>query len=117
MKLWTALCRLLSILTVAGLMTASMAPPSMATAGTASPSVTDMVSMPGDMPCCPDRDQAPDCGKACPLAILCLGMGIAQASAPGSMIARLDTIAVMLPGGDIAYRSRGAPPPRKPPRL
>lgn len=117
MKLWTALCRLLSILTVVGLMTASMAPPSMAAVGTASPSVMDMASMPDDMPCCPGGDQAPDCDKACPLAILCLGMGVAQASAPGSMIARLDPIAVMLPGGDSAYRSRAAPPPRKPPRL
>ena len=67
-----------------------------------------------DMPCCPDRIPASDCGKDCPLVALCMAAGTltTRAGVP-AFVGRLTGIA--RPGNDADLDSlRRRPPPRPP---
>ncbi len=111
-----ALFRALSILTIVSLLTASMAPPSMAAIG-------DDVSYAGmttsdDMPCCPSEESVPDCQKSCPLALLCVANCFANPSIFSASANTQPLLAgVLMPHSDPDYRSIAASPPRKPPRI
>jgi len=75
-KLLSTIHRALAVLAIAGLILAPLARPSAETQGAMSaPSATDtltVMAMPADMPCCPDKTPASDCGKDCPLMALCI---------------------------------------------
>jgi hypothetical protein len=70
--------------------------------------------MPGDMPCCPHKAPASDCGKDCPLMALCIASMLQ--SAPLGVPLFIPLLAdIVLPGDDADLRSvTQAPPPRPP---
>jgi hypothetical protein len=104
--------RTLLLLVVFGLAFAPLgaSPSSAAGAGSA-------LSMQDDMPCCPDgRPMVPDCGKDCPLAVLCVS-GLVSVQVPET-----PTFVVQAPIGEEFLDGReadlssliGEPPPRPP---
>ncbi|RWP12547.1 hypothetical protein [Mesorhizobium sp.] len=106
--------RMLLLLVVFGLALAPLgaSPSSAAVAGSA-------LSMQEEMPCCPDgRPMVPDCGKDCPLAVLCV-VGVVTAPLP-------ETLAFLLPapvgddflnGRDVILPSLVGEPPPRPPKV
>ena len=77
------------------------------------------MSMQDDMPCCPDgRPMVPDCGKDCPLAVLCV-FGVVSAPLP-------ESLSLLLPasvgddfrnGRDVILPSLVGEPPPRPPKV
>ena len=111
MDLWTALKRILSVLAIIGLIAGSVNVPVMAMAA-AEPSmqVTDA------MPCCPDKT-LPDCGKACPLPIMCFAP-VLPACPVASLPVQMDAKRLHQAMGDDAPMKGAAPfPQRRPPRI
>jgi hypothetical protein len=105
--------RMLLLLAVFGLAFAPLgaSPSSAAVAGPA------LSIMQDDMPCCPDgKPMVPDCGKDCPLAVLCVS---GMVSAP---LVETHSFFLLAPVGDDFLNGRdlilpsliGEPPPRPP---
>jgi len=112
-QVWSLIARLLSILAIAGLLTAPLAMPTSAATGDAS--MSEMATMSDDMPCCPhEKPVWPDCSKSCPLAVMCMGMFVPAASA--FLPVRLAVADVKVPGDEIWRHLLPDPPPPKPPR-
>ncbi|MDX3925175.1 MAG: hypothetical protein QHC90_05115 [Shinella sp.] len=113
-----ALRRFLLLFSVLGLL---VAPASIGTAMgamTASVSETEMV-MDGDMPCCPEEQpvKKADCGKPCPLALICSTnlLGNFGATASWSVSLRLSNLSFP-PSTENQHRSATLEPPARPPR-
>jgi hypothetical protein len=105
------LCRLLTVVLIAGLVFAPLA----ARANGDSIVSMAMTSMSGDMPCCPDKSAPVDCDQ-CPLMALCVSTTL-QAPLPAG-IAEIQpvTLRMLLPGSDSEVESVAYSPPPKPPR-
>jgi hypothetical protein len=126
MKPWLAITRLLSILTILGLVLAPFTTPAVA-GGMDAPMAmtdtgTDMPSMDGDVamaeiPCCPpEQSTVPDCQKACPLATLCLAK-IVQAIMPaGALPAQFCIAQALLLRNDASLDTLDPIPPPRPPQ-
>jgi hypothetical protein len=73
------------------------------------------MAMPADMPCCPDKAPASDCGKDCPLMALCLGSVVL--SAPHGVPLYIGLLAdIIIPGDDADLGSLAPTPPPRPPK-
>ena len=114
-KLWSVFRCLLPALAVVGILIAPLAVPA-----TAAPvdraAMTDMAD---DMPCCPDEGPAiPDCGKSCPLMMICLAKCLQNIPTAASTLAVPVIMAgVLLPSNDALGAGLLYPPPARPPRL
>lgn len=124
-----ALCRLLSILAVVGLVLAPLTAPqvgmsgvmasggaqlSMHHAGEADAAMTNMAEA---MPCCPPEKPAiPDCQKACPLAAMCLAKCFGGLTTSDVVPFRIGFLNAMILGDDSAPESLAQAPPPRPPR-
>ena len=111
MALLTAFKRILSILAVIGLIAGSVNTPAMAMTA-AEPSM----QMADQMPCCPEKS-LPDCGKACPLLIMCFAPVLPVcpvALLPVPMDAKRLHQAM---GDDAPIKGAAAFPQRRPPRI
>lgn len=76
------------------------------------------MDMPDDMPCCPEQKPIKlDCGKACPLALLCTTAMVGQSAIHHEWALRLGWIAQrfsVMPHAELA--STDIDPPARPPR-
>jgi hypothetical protein len=72
--------------------------------------------MAGEMPCCPQTPDVPDCDKYCPFMALC-GATIIHSVSQASLTVPLAIIAIILPGDQSALASIAHAPPRKPPKV
>jgi hypothetical protein len=71
--------------------------------------------MPGDMPCCPHKAPASDCGKDCPLMALC--MASLLQSAPLDVPLFIPLLAtIVIPGNDADLSSLAQAPRPRPPK-
>lgn len=74
--------------------------------------------MQDDMPCCPDgKPMVPDCGKDCPLAVLCM-LGVVCAPLPEALSFLLPALLGddFLNGRDVILPSLAGEPPPRPPK-
>jgi hypothetical protein len=109
------IARLFAMLVIAGLAVAPLATPAAAMAS-AHAGMTDMASMPSDMPCCPDGNSTscPDC----PLAAMCVSQITPTAPAVADAIPmRLPTKTGHRLSDDTPSRGLDRPPPDHPPRI
>ena len=113
MRFWVNLRRALAVLALVGLVTTPLATPTAAAPMQAGMSA----DMPDGMPCCPeDKPVMPDCAKACPLMMVCVGKVFRTASAEGSALPALAVVAVIIPADDAMPEGLAQPPPARPPR-
>lgn len=121
---WLALCRLLSILAVVGLVLAPLTSPAVGMGATAlgvGPSsmqqATAMTNMADPMPCCPpEKPAVPDCQKACPLAAMCLAKCFGGLVPSNVVPFRVGFLEAMILGDDATPDGLAQAPPAKPPR-
>ena len=123
MKLTSAIQRAFAVLAIAGLILAPLARPAMAMSSEtqgimsalgATDAQTAMI-MPGDMPCCPHKAPASDCGKDCPLMALC--MASLLQSAPIDVPLFIPLLAtIVIPGNDADLSSLAQAPRPRPPK-
>lgn len=131
MNLRLALCRLLSICAIVGLVLAPVIMPANAVGAgavvmgsTGSSAKQDLVGatasiaeMADGMPCCPpDKPAVPDCQKACPLATMCLAKCFSGAVASSFVPIRVARAASVAAFDDVAPDSLPQAPPPRPPR-
>ena len=103
--------RLLSILAIIGLVGGGAYVPTNAMASASSSMV-----MTEPMPCCPDKT-LPDCGKTCPLMVMCFAPTL-PANAAAFLPVRRDTMRLTLAPYDEGLVEGAAPfPLRRPPRI
>ena len=111
MALLHSLKRILSMLAIIGLIAGSVTAPVMAMAA-AEPSM----QMADAMPCCPEKT-LPDCGKTCPLLIMCLAP-VLSAYPIVSLPVRLDAKRLeQAMGDDAPVKGAAHFPERRPPRI
>lgn len=94
---------------------AAMVPSAMAAAVT----MDGMVDMPEAMPCCPKPKPVPsDCGKACPLALICtsslIGHTADEVTVPDGVVAASTAFNSSV---FTALSSLGYSPPQRPPKV
>jgi hypothetical protein len=73
------------------------------------------MDMPEGMPCCPDDQKKPACGKDCPFMALCAGMAfppIAGLAIGGP----LSLLAIIDPHDDLGLDGMAHGPPARPPK-
>ena len=108
----------LIVLTVAaGLLTAPLSVPVMATSQPA-PASDGMQTMADDMPCCPDQQdqKAKDCGS-CPLIALCaLTISLPAPYGAGTLVDRNYSRSAFALPDDLLIEGLGEHPPDHPPR-
>ena len=114
-KLWSVFRCLLPTLAVVGMLISPLAVP--ATAAPADRAA--MTDMADDMPCCPDEGPAiPDCGKSCPLIMVCLAKCLQNIPPAGStLLVPLLMAGLLVPRNDALGPSIPFPPPARPPRV
>ncbi|MGN8118287.1 hypothetical protein [Labrys sp. 22185] len=117
MTCWHLLSRLLSIVMIASLLSAPMAPFSAAMAAVPLHAVSQ-AAMASDMPCCPEQNPSlPGGQKSCPVAIVCMAK-----CAPGDPIAVMaqaplfETSRLAPSGNDLDRTPFITAPPDRPPR-
>jgi hypothetical protein len=104
------LSRLLAIFLIAGLIAAPLS------AVAAKSAMTESMSMPGDMPCCPEKSPSPvDCDK-CVLMAICMTKTFA--AHPADVLAPLfaSKMRTLIPASDPETDGLGYSPPPRPPR-
>src|SRR5258705_13185124 len=113
MNLRRLIGHLLAVFVIVGLVTAPLVTPAAAKWLT----VSDMAAMPGDMPCCPDKQKNNSC-QDCPLVATCM-LTIAQADpSPTNAIQvffQIRTLSFALV--DFFADGLGGAPPDHPPRI
>ena len=114
-KLWSVFRCLLPTLAVVGMLIAPLAVP--ATAALADRAA--MTDMADGMPCCPEEGPAiPDCGKSCPLMMICLAKCLQNIPpAASTLLVPLVMAGLFVPGNDALGASLLHPPPARPPRI
>lgn len=106
---------LLAVFVVAGLVAAPLASP-VAAIGLSNGAITEMVSMTGDMPCCPDTQKNKDC-KDCPLLAICALKTVAAHSAADPIVLRPARYHQIAAHDDLTRDGLDRPPPDHPPRI
>ena len=106
--------RLLAMLLIAGLVTASLTAP--AAESSVVSTATAAASMSDDMPCCPDKSPPADCDK-CQLMAICVFKSFQ--AVPSTAVAELlpTIVRTLVPRSDPDMESLGHPPPPRPPRF
>ncbi|MBN8975967.1 MAG: hypothetical protein J0I08_05770 [Rhizobiales bacterium] len=104
----------LAIFVIAGLVAAPLASP-VAAMGPSSVAMSDMASMSGDMPCCPDTQKNKDC-KDCPLLAVCMIKNLAARPAVEAVVLRLAKHHQIAAPDDVMSDGLNRPPPDHPPR-
>ena len=111
MALLHSLKRILSMLVIIGLIAGSVNAPVMAMAA-AEPTM----QMADAMPCCPEKSP-PDCGKTCPLLVMCLAP-VLPACPVASLPIQLDAKKLeQAMGDDAPIKGAALFPQRRPPRI
>ena len=73
------------------------------------------MDMPEGMPCCPDAQKKPDCGKDCPFMVLCAGMAFPP-DADLAFAMPVSLLAVIAPHDDAGLNGLAHGPPARPPK-
>jgi hypothetical protein len=74
------------------------------------------MDMPDGMPCCPDAQKKPDCGKDCPFMALCSGM-VFPPIADVALAIPVNLSVVMAPRDDSGLGGLAHRPPARPPKV
>ena len=101
---------LLAVFVIAGLVVAPLA-----AMGPSSAAMSDMASMSGDMPCCPDTQKNKDC-RDCPLLAICMLKNLAAHPAVEAVVLRPASHHQILALDDVMNDGLDRPPPDHPPR-
>lgn len=112
MKRFAFLPLLVAFLAIASLALAPVA--TMARTNAIAPSA--MQAAMDDMSCCPDM-AIPDCGKSCPLMVVCMGTTLPPAPAIFASVALSDIGSDLDSADDARIAGLDPNPPRKPPRI
>jgi hypothetical protein len=117
-KIWSVLPRLLSILAIAGLLSAPVATPLAAVTFADAP-MADMASITDGMPCCPHQEPSiPDCQKNCPFAALCTAQCIPAVAAEAAfLIRKLAQAKPLSLYNEMLRDQRYVATPQRPPRV
>jgi hypothetical protein len=122
-QLLSAIHRALAVLAIAGLILAPLGRPAVAMPSEmqgmlSEHGTTDAqtgMAMPADMRCCPDKVPASDCGKDCPLMVLCMASMLQ--SAPLGIPLYIPLLAgIVIPGNDTNLGGLAQAPPPRPPK-
>ena len=105
--------RLLSVFVIAGLVSAPLVTPVVASALSIS-EMTGMSTMSADMPCCPDK-QSNDCHD-CPVVAMCVSSMQAVPAMAVAILIRHPTRALLVALDDVISDGLDRPPPDHPPR-
>ncbi len=105
---------ILAAFVIAGLVAAPLAS-SVAAMGPSNVAMSDMASMSGDMPCCPDTQKNKDCVD-CPLLAICTLKIVAAHSVADAIILRLAGYHQIAAYDDLMGDELVRPPPDHPPR-
>lgn len=105
---------LLAVFVIAGLVVAPLASP-VAAMGPFSAAMSNMASMSGDMPCCPDTQKNKDCVD-CPLLAICTLKIVAAHSTADAIILRPAGYHQIAAYDDLMGDELVRPPPDHPPR-
>ena len=73
------------------------------------------IDMPEGMPCCPDTQKKPDCGKDCPFMAVCAGMAFPPV-ANVAIAVPMSRSAVIAPRNDAGHGGLAHGPPARPPK-
>jgi hypothetical protein len=73
-----------------------------------------VMQIPDGMPCCPDTQQKPECGKDCPFMAVCAGIVVPATGPTFSVPVAL--LAVLAPGSDDLLSGLAQGPPARPPK-
>jgi hypothetical protein len=73
------------------------------------------MDMPEGMPCCPDAQKEPDCGKNCPFMALCAGMAFPPIAGV-AIVGPLSPLVVVAPHDDLGLDGMAHGPPARPPK-
>jgi hypothetical protein len=122
-KLLSAIRRTFAVLAIAGLILAPLARFTVAISSEAQsimsvPAATDAQAakdMAADMPCCPHKAPASDCGKDCPLMALCTASLLQSAPLEAPIYIPLLT-AIVIPVNDADLIGLAQAPPPRPPK-
>ena len=106
--------RLLSIFVITGLVAAPLVRP-VAAAQVSAVAMSDMASMAGDMPCCPDTQKKNDC-KDCPLLAICMLKNLAAHPVADAVVERPVKHYRPAVYDDLLSDGLDCPPPDHPPR-
>ena len=111
MAMRMVLNRLLALLAIIGLIAGAVNVPANAMV-----SASSAMTMTGEMPCCPDKTM-PDCGKTCPLIIMCFAPSL-PATPAAFLPVRRDTMRLALaPDDESLVEGAASFPLRRPPRI
>lgn len=76
------------------------------------------MDMPDDMPCCLEQPMKLDCGKACPLALICTTTIVGQSANDHALSMNFTWVARQFPmGPHFELASALVDPPARPPRV
>jgi hypothetical protein len=75
-----------------------------------------LMDMPEGMPCCPDAQNKPDCGKDCPFMALCSGM-VFPPIADVALAIPINLSVVIAPHDDAGLGGLAHGPPARPPKV
>jgi hypothetical protein len=123
-KLLSSMHRVFAVLAIAGLILAPLARPAMAMPSQMQGSMSEHgatdtqmdMAMPADMPCCPDKTPASDCGKDCPLMALCMASVLQSAPLGAALFITLKLAGIVILGNDADRGSLAQAPPPRPPK-
>lgn len=73
-------------------------------------------AMPADMPCCPEKVPASDCGKDCPLMALCMVSVLQSAPLGAALFIPFTLAGIVIPSNDADLGGLAQAPPPKPPK-
>jgi hypothetical protein len=117
-----AICGLLAILAIVGLVVGPIAKPAMAMpypvhTGAASGEPDATMAMPEDMPCCPTKAPIPDCCKDCLFMGMCATQFLCDAVPGAGFVLPFGLASVILPGNDMDVAGLSQRPPPRPPKI
>jgi hypothetical protein len=105
---------LLAVLVIAGLVAAPLVTP-VAAMGPSNVQMSDIASMSGDMPCCPDTQKKNDC-RDCQLLAICALKNLAAYPAVDAIVVRTASYHQLAAHDDLMSDGLDRPPPDHPPR-
>lgn len=106
--------RVLAILAIVGLVAVPLVAPA-AAMGPSNVAMSNMASMAGDMPCCPDTQKKSDC-KDCPLLAICGLKNLATRPIADAILVRPAKHYQLAVHDDLMSDGLNRPPPDHPPR-
>jgi hypothetical protein len=108
-----------ALLAVVGLILAPLAKPAMAMASEMHSAADRQgaMTMPADMPCCPEQAPAQDCAKDCPFMAMCAAQAFSNPQQDEGPVMALVLATVILPSNDADLISLAQGPPPRPPKI